>query len=418
MIIDAYSTGRYLPEALRRHGVRCTHVQSSPGMPDFFLKSFPAESFAADDRLVHDETGRDGLDLDALVGELRSRQPAFVVAGTETGVDLADALTARLGLPGNAFDARRPRRDKYEMAAAVRAHGLRAPDTLRTEHFDTALSWAKAYDRWPLVVKPADSAGTDNVYFCADTVELCTAFDRILRSRNLMGFANRTVVLQEFLAGTEYFANTVSVAGRHHVAEVWRYHKRPGRNGSAIYDYEEPLAPDDPAVVRIRPYLLSVLDALGVRQGPAHSEIMLTDQGPTLIESGARLAGSIIPEVVDRVFGTNHVDLTAEAIAAPEAFAARMDDEAPTLHTNLRYVSLISPAAGRLTSVAPFDRIRALDSFAALSLGVDTGDLITPTVDSATSPGVCYLVHDDAEQIKRDYEALRAMELEDLYEVE
>ena len=34
VIIDAYSTGRYLPEALRRHGVSCTHVQSSPGMPD------------------------------------------------------------------------------------------------------------------------------------------------------------------------------------------------------------------------------------------------------------------------------------------------------------------------------------------------------------------------------------------------
>ncbi|MFG2332166.1 ATP-grasp domain-containing protein [Streptomyces sp. NPDC048604] len=417
MIIDAYSTGRYLPDALRRHGVSCTHVQSSPEVPDFFAKSFPAEAFPASERLVYDETGLDGANLDALVTELRARNPAFVVAGSENGVDLADTLTARLGLPGNTFDARRPRRDKYEMAAAVRAHGLRAPDTLRTEDFDTALSWAKAYDRWPLVVKPADSAGTDNVYFCADTVELCTAFDRILRSRNLMGFVNRTVVLQEYLAGTEYFANTVSVDGRHHVAEIWRYHKRPGRNGSAIYDYEEPLAPDDPAARRIHPYVLSVLDALGVRQGPAHSEIMLTDHGPTLIESGARLAGSIVPEVVDRVFGTNHVALTARALGDPAGFAAEAGPM-PALRTNLRYVSLISPAAGRLTSLDRFDRVRALESFAALSLGVDVGDRIAPTVDSATSPGVCYLVHDDAEQIKRDYEALRVMETEDLYEVD
>ncbi|WP_418957208.1 ATP-grasp domain-containing protein [Streptomyces tritici] len=416
MIIDAYSTGRYLPDALARRGVSCTHVQSSPRVPDFFRKSFPEAAFPAAERLVYDETGRDGADLDALVEELRARKPAFVVAGAETGVDLADALTARLGLPGNAYDARRPRRDKYQMAAVVRAHGLRAPDTLRTEHFDTALSWAKAYDRWPLVVKPADSAGTDNVHFCADTVELCTAFDRILRSSNLMGVANRTVVLQEFLAGTEYFANSVSVDGRHHIAEIWRYHKRPGRNGSAIYDYEEPLAPDDPAARAIRPYLLSVLDALGVRHGPAHSEIMLTDHGPTLIESGARLAGSILPEVVDRVFGTNHVELTARALSDPEGFAAEAD-RTPALRTNLRYVSLISPVAGRLTSLARFDRVRALESFAALSLGVDVGDQLAPTVDSATSPGVCYLVHDDAEQIARDYAALRALETDGLYEV-
>ncbi|WP_414169774.1 ATP-grasp domain-containing protein [Streptoverticillium reticulum] len=411
VIVDAFSTGRYLPAALARRGVGCTHVQSSEAVPGFYLRTFPSGAFAPEDALVHRG------DLDGLVAELARRGPAFVVAGAETGVDLADALAHRLGVPGNAVDAGRVRRDKYEMAMAVRGHGLRAPDTLRTHRFEAARAWAEAYDRWPLVVKPADSAGTDNVFFCSNTVEMCTAFSRILGSSNLMGAANRTVVVQEFLAGTEYFANSVSVDGRHHIAEIWRYHKRPGRGGAAVYDYEEPLSDDDPAARLIRPYLLGVLDALGVRHGPAHSEIMLTGHGPVLVECGARLAGSILPDVVDRCFGTNHVDLTAEALSDPAGFRTWADRPAE-LKTHLRYVSLISPVSGRVTSLSGFGRIRELESFAGLQLGVGVGDVLAPTVDSATSPGVCYLLHDDPGQIEADYRALRAAELDGLYAVQ
>jgi len=403
ILVDAYSSGRFLPAALAKHGATCTHVQSSATLPDFYLRTFPKDAFAPQDALVHDG------DLDALTEKLLARAPEFIVAGAESGVDLVDQLAPRLGLPSHAAATARVRRDKYEMAAAVRAHGLRAPDTLRTGSFDTALAWAKGHGRWPLVVKPIDSAGTDNVHFARNTVELCTAFDQIMHSANLMGVQNRAAVLQEYLAGTEYFANTVSVHGRHHVAEIWRYHKRLGPHGAAVYDYEEPVAPDDPAARTLRSYLLPVLDALGVRHGPAHSEIMLTDRGPVLIESGARIAGSILPDVVDRCFGTDHVELTAKALCDPAGFE-RWAGQPYQLRTGLRYISLIAPRAGRLTSFAGFDRLRELKSFAALNLGVEVGDTVQPTVDSATSPGTCYLLHDDPAQIESDYRTLREWE--------
>ncbi|MFI0262246.1 ATP-grasp domain-containing protein [Streptomyces sp. NPDC017056] len=412
LIVDAYSSGRFLPAALAERGVKCVHVQSSPAISDHLQWTFPEGAFT--ETLTYDG------DLEALLAAVRPAAPAFVLPGNETGVDLADTLARRLGLPGNTRYERRVRRDKYDMAMAVRAYGLRAPDTLRTARFDTALAWAKAHGRWPLVVKPADSAGTDNVFFCADPVELCTSFGHILSSANIEGARNETVVIQEHLTGTEYFANTVSVAGRHHIAEIWRYHKRRGRGGAAVYDYEEPLAAGDPAAAALKPYLLGVLDALGVRYGPAHSEVMLTAEGPVLIETGARLAGSILPHVVSRCFGTNHVELTALASSDPAAFAGRTARPAEP-RTGLRYVSLISPFAGRLRSLAGFERLRELPSYADHFLGVRAGEYLSPTVDAATSPGVCYLLHEDERQIEADYRRLRALEREEpggLYEIE
>ena len=43
-----------------------------------------------------------------------------------------------------------------------------------------------------------------------------------------------------------------------------------------------------------------MLDALGIRFGPAHTEVMLTATGPVLVESGARMHGSVPDEIVDR----------------------------------------------------------------------------------------------------------------------
>ncbi|MFD0597111.1 hypothetical protein ACFQZ4_36620 [Catellatospora coxensis] len=88
-IVDAYSTGRHLPAALRAYGAECVHVQSSS--PDLHL--VPAEEGFVR-QLSHD-------DVDATVGELRRLQVGLVVAGAESGVELADQLSAALGTPGN-----------------------------------------------------------------------------------------------------------------------------------------------------------------------------------------------------------------------------------------------------------------------------------------------------------------------------
>jgi biotin carboxylase len=402
-VVDAYSTGRFLPAALRWLGAECLHVQSSPDVPDFYRRTFPAGELNRS--IVHDG------DLDATARTLADAVIEHVIAGAETGVELADALAARLGLPGHGMSCPLARRDKYLMARQVRRAGLDTADGIVSDDAQEIIDWAPA---WPIVLKPLHSAGTDNVIFCHDPAEIRSAHQKIMSSPTLLGGANTAVLAQEFLAGDEYFANTVSAAGRHHVAEVWRYHKRPVPGGAFVYDYEHPMPAEDPRARRIAAYVTAVLDALEIRDGPAHTEVMLTARGPVLIECGARLAGSILPDVVRRCFGTDHVELTALARTDPERFA-RMTDSPYRLRTHLRYVSLICPRAGTVDSTAGLDQIRALPSYAAMSVAFNLGQRVAPTVDSASSPGYVYLVSDDPDQIATDYRRLRDIEQTTLY---
>ncbi len=112
-----------------------------------------------------------------------------VLPGAETGVELADQLAERLHLRTNGTEGSLARRNKYDMGEKVRRAGIRAVkqaqctsvaelhafrDQLRLElrlSLDVPLH---------VVVKPAQSAGTDDVFLCATADEAEVAFKRIL----------------------------------------------------------------------------------------------------------------------------------------------------------------------------------------------------------------------------------------------
>jgi len=58
---------------------------------------------------------------------MRQEKPQFVVAGTETGIELADQLASHWQLPGNNPLLSFARRDKYEMALQLKNQHLSAP---------------------------------------------------------------------------------------------------------------------------------------------------------------------------------------------------------------------------------------------------------------------------------------------------
>src|SRR4051794_36328799 len=105
-LVDAYSMGRYLLPALRPHGVECVFVQSPS--PDVHLAKLPIpEGFA-------DVVRHDG-DVAATAAALRERGVGYVIAAGESGVELADQLSAELGTPGNGMTRPTARRNKYDM---------------------------------------------------------------------------------------------------------------------------------------------------------------------------------------------------------------------------------------------------------------------------------------------------------------
>ncbi|TDB82239.1 ATP-grasp domain-containing protein [Micromonospora sp. KC721] len=404
-IVDPVSGGKFLASEFARRGWSAVAVLSRPTLPEFYTAQLCPDDFL-------DVIQADG-DVDEVLARLAAYQVRAVLPGAETGVALADELAERLCLVGNGTALSAHRRDKYLMMDVLAAKGIPVPES---GSFDTAadlVAWTEAGPGWPVVIKPRRSCGTDSVYFCQDAERARAAVAAIVGQINVIGELNDSVCVQRLVTGDQYFVNTISRAGRHSVCEIWQDRKRalPGR--SLVYDIEE-LVPYGVGPTReLVSYVKSVLDALALTEGPAHTEVMWTAEGPMLIELNARVQGSIITEPVTAALGHNHVTRTVDAVTDPDSFLATVDEPYHAAR-RLRAVSLIAPDDGQIGDPSLLCT-ELIPTFAGVMGDVRAGRPVQRTVDLFSSPGCVYLLADTDEEIERDTARIRAIERDGLY---
>ncbi|MEV0603696.1 ATP-grasp domain-containing protein [Streptomyces sp. NPDC050315] len=409
VLVDAYGTGNYLPAAFNRLGIDVVHVQSSP---EPIARMQPWERSSYRDWLVHTPEG-------GTEHALKELDPQFVIPGQEPGVLLADQLSAGLGLRTNGTELSEARRNKYKMIDTVAAAGLRTAAQLITDDAEAAVAWAEDSGYWPCVAKPLSSASTDGVFICRDAATLRAAFPSILTSTTVFNGANTEVLVQSFLEGTEYIVDTVSVDGHAYVCGVWQYEKQLLANGKPIYNRDILVSPDDPVTAELIGFTRTMLDVLGIQNGPAHTELIMTQDGPALVEVGARVNGHLHPAFHNACLGTNSADLTALAYVRPEQFLAEYGDRVYRKRQPAVVYNTPTVLSGQVLSVNErlVEEIRNRPSVVDLVLKRKPGDVIVPTHDLLTSPVRVFLTAPDQSTVDADYRFIESVR-ESIYEVQ
>jgi hypothetical protein len=403
VVVDPYSSGAMLAPVLRGAGLEPVAVTSAP-MPSSLTGAFRPTDFA----LVL--SAAEGID--PLVHRLRRLRPVAVVPGCEGGVILADVLAAEL-VPDRANDATlaSARRHKGHMVAALEARGVRTIRTLTTSSPAEAADWVArhALDGRDLVVKPAMSAATVDVMLLPGGVGLASMITELLDRTNLYGVPNEEVVVQERVLGTEYTVDTFTCDGRHSVSGVYRCRKVANGASFATYDSLTFVPYEAAETAVLVDYVKEALDALGIRFAFAHAEVMMTPDGPVLIEVGARPAGGDLPALCELATGDN----------ALHCLARYLRDGTPpppgySLSWHVSTVYFRVARAGIIVNTAAYQRMRQLPSCRALRVRVADGDRIEATSHllSTLALGWVVLAHRDPHQVERDRAAVREIEQE------
>ncbi|WP_274911518.1 ATP-grasp domain-containing protein [Streptomyces sp. WZ-12] len=403
-IVDPYSSGTFFAPSFRAAGIPAVAVLSRAEVLTTYADSWHPEDF---DEVIPYEG-----DLLPVVERLRALDVRCVVAGSDPGVELADVLAAELTPElANVPALTAARRDKGEMAAAVAAAGLPVIRQICTDRAEEVAAWLVREDLVgrDLVVKPPKSASTDGVVRIPQGVGWREEFAAQLGHPNQWGVVNDRMLVMEYATGTEFVVDTFSSRGRHTVTDVTRYQKIDNGRHMAVYDAMEWLAPDDPLVAGLVEYTVGVLDAVGMRFGAAHVEIMLTADGPRLVELNARPHGGGQPRFCRHATGDSQIDRTVRAV---QHGGAGPVPESYTLLRNMLVVFLISHSTGVVRNAEVFDGLAKLASLHHVAVQVRNGQVLEVTRDllHTLSLGFVVLAHEDREQLWADYAEVRRME--------
>jgi biotin carboxylase len=226
------------------------------------------------------------------------------------------------------------------------------------------------------VVKPVQSAGSDDVFLCNNVEEALVAHSRIAGKKNGLGLVNDGALIQEFLAGKEYVIDKVSLDGIHKLVAIWQYDKRVCNGANFVYFGMKLVSSQSDRSQQLVAYSTEVLNALGIQQGPSHMEVMwcgadpITGSGgyPCLVEVGSRChggEGTWIP-VAQECVGFTQVSATVDVYSGGKFFHSIQDGNHYPLAKAGRDVDLVSRHSGIVRAFPGEAAIRSLPSFRSL----------------------------------------------------
>jgi biotin carboxylase len=263
-------------------------------------------------------TGNIEADLEQ-VQQLQKDVPmVYGYIGCENAVEYGEKLLKRL-FPDLSNDPSTSalRFDKYAMNECLREHNISSIKQLKIKDMTSPPSLDLSLETfsYPLVLKPNfNSAGAADVFFCDNKEDLLS---NLLKFNHPALFGGSIeILLQEKISGEEYFVDTFSWQGQHHLSSIVHCPKQMNEN-QTHYHALTLLDETDPDYIPIFNYTKKVLDCLGVNFGFAHTEIIMTKAGDIkLIEINLRPSGmsGFINEVVFTRQQVNQYTLAADCL--------------------------------------------------------------------------------------------------------
>ncbi|MFA6920690.1 MAG: ATP-grasp domain-containing protein [Gallionella sp.] len=335
--------------------------------------------------------------------EIHAKQPFHaVLCLIDIRMIEAATLAERLGLKFLNSKTATLIRDKYSVRERLAQHCIRQPDfALATTNGE--LKAAVETIGFPVLIKPSDGYGSQNILtFLSEEgfVAMAAPFANYLPLKTDYGLgvcANDRLVVEQYIRGEVIGCETFTVNGKHIFLgindKVFFLPPCFGIKGSCFpsnrFDTE-----------KIRDYVFQILDALGFDFGAAHTEIIVTPDGPYLVEVNPRLIGAHIPRLLGFAFARSiYADVINLHLGGD---LAELSDAKPSHVAVSRWIT--SSGNGIIRAIVTPDADQP--GIMAVHIFKKPGDMTRPPFDNADRLGYVMAVgktQADAERLAEDF---------------
>ncbi len=409
IIVSGFATGRYLAPLFRGKGYSCVHVASSLEFQNQRLTTYFNPNDYLENFIIDSES-----DYNNLLLKLALYKVKLITVGSESGIYIADKLSNIFKTPCNNFELSIARKNKFFMHDTLKQNNISCARQIKSSSITELINWFESNQFKKIVIKPLASGSSDGVFYCINHNEIANAAKFILQNKNFFNEVNNEVLAQEYISGKQYLVNSVTSNAVHYITDIWE-EARLNSDVPSNDLFADLVNKDSSIYATLSEYTFSVLNALGIHYGAAHSEIRINENGICLIEIGARLAGKIDPSIIEGVYGYSQVSLLPYSFLDHTLFTQLINYQ-KTNKKYIRYVYLSSTVEGEVKNEPPLDMLYSIESVVSVCLNIAKGTYLHKTNRALKRPrpGYVYLANDSLKKLKTDYEQLKLIE-QDFY---
>ncbi len=317
------------------------------------------------------------------------------------------SVAKELGLPGLSIDTAQLAADKLAMKQCFVAQGIATPRFSVVES-EQHLSALVAEHGRRQVIKPVDSRGARGILQLNGVEDLAWAY-QYAKSYSPSG----RVIVEQFQAGPQISTESILLQGEA---------TTPGfidRN----YEYLTRFSPyiienggQQPSLLNAkqRQQVMELAEraaaAIGISNGIAKGDMVLTAEGPMVIEIAARLSGGWMSS--EQIPAATGVNIVEAAIKLALGDLISLDDYQPIRQKGMA-IRYFFPPEGRLSGIHNREEVEALRWVHRLGFFVSTGDEVGAATDHTRRAG--YVItsgKDCAEAVARAQQVIERIHFE------
>lgn len=230
----------------------------------------------------------------------------------ETNQVIASAIAKEIGLEFHERHIIENTRDKFLMRKLLSKAGIDDTPFTTASTIKDIDSFTDLHE-FPIIIKPKNGWGSKGVSIIRNKKEIEPAIEWFSKS-----YPNEEFYVEKYLIGQEYSVEAFSEDGKHKVICIT---KQFNNNDHMIeVGHVIPAELGEKETIAIEDLVYKVLNLLNVKKGASHTEIILTEDGPRIIETHVRLAGDLIPDMIQIASGIDLYDIWARQTLGEKIF--------------------------------------------------------------------------------------------------
>ncbi len=230
------------------------------------------------------------FDKDGIVAICKEIGVDGVVATTELSVPITAYVANKLGLLGNAVEVAEVITDKYRNRECIKhLTDLLSPKYVEVSSFEDIITSDIPY---PMILKPVCLGGKRGITVVNNEDELTSAFE-YATSFFRTGVKPQIIAEQFLVGGMECSVESISFKGHHTIVQI-TLKDSSGAPHCVELGHHQPAPLSEELWNKVVRGVSSGLTAIGVENGPCHTEVKIIDGKVYLIEFNARPGGDHI----------------------------------------------------------------------------------------------------------------------------
>ena len=227
----------------------------------------------------------------------------------------------------------------------------------------------------PVIIKPIAATASNGVIKVESVAEIAPALAKLQQAD--IGWP---LIAESFLDGEEFSVEAISEDGKHKILGVTKKLKDPVTFIELGHVFPAPIEREHQEA--IEEFVANALDALGLTDGPSHTEIMLTPKGPRMIETHSRVAGDRIFQLVELSTGIDIFEMVIRQACGQKVLPLIEQKYSVSQFSAAKFEALGFDANTKLQSVDNVEEAESINGVKLVSIAKGKGDLMDEVTDS------------------------------------